>query len=110
MQSQHRLGKYGSGSGLTARTPRCGPSTERAAFEESSMARATATWFPSMQKQPRSRRVAKLGSDDTQRILTYRTNHLPQDNHLRVPNSSRALGWMQLGAPQDFVGHPIADT
>ena len=92
---------------LAGRAPAGRPSADGLAGQGRS-ARAVAAIFPSMREEPRIGRRSPIFSDDAHGLTADEPSLSPED--IRFTGRQRACeaAWIELGAPEDLVSHPVA--
>ena len=94
---------------LAIRTPAGGSAAYGSAVESGAATRAFAAGFPTVGKQPGDG-VGPVVADDADGGAADPAYFSPESARVGGVERSRRGGGMEMGAPEDFVGHPIADA
>lgn len=90
--------------------PGRGSPANRFVFQRSVVARAFAFSAPALVKQPARRRVAERNANVFQRLAADKDGLLPQLVESAAFDGPARSSRVDPSAPQNFVGHPIADA
>lgn len=94
---------------MTLRAPASGSTANGCAVECRVAARTLSAGFPAVGKKP-VRRVGPVVADDSDGGAADPANLFPHAAGLRLVQRAGRRGRVDLGAPEDFVGHPVADA
>ncbi len=95
---------------LTDRAPGCGAAGDRSMIQQRTVAWTATSFLPAMMDQPIFRRFVQVKTDCFQGRAADRAAGPPEIPLLRVVQIASQRGGMQLYLPQNFIGHPVADS
>src|ERR1041385_4297839 len=95
---------------LTSRTPGGGPSADGGATEGSPVLRTMAFAVPALMEKPVLRWILEFPGNGAHGAATDEFYGAPKPRQGCVFDSAGRRLWVQAGAPENFVGHPIAHT
>ncbi len=95
---------------LALRAPAGGASADLGALEVEAAAGACVVFFPAVMEEPGVRRVFPAFADGFEGLAGNLAGFFPEGGGFFRCEGAAAAGGEEAGAPEDFVGHPVADA
>src|SRR6516164_8110494 len=105
-----RARRQGPARLLTNGTPSGSPTGDRSMIQQVAVPRTAAPFLPATMNQPILGRFAPVGSNCFQCRAANRPTDPPEIVLLMDAQIPGARGRIELDLPQDFIGHPVADS